>query len=263
MSLFSRRNRQPGPPPAPAEVAAVPAEEQTGRHLLIEDEHMPSRMTGVHFTVRIEGAWHPLDDTPAGHHAPAALARHHLREHTARILRRYSVLELPAARDAVNATIARPMSPEPWLETRGTAHLTVAAADRTLAEEHLRRAQQGALEREETHRRIAFLQAILSDPDQRVAWWIDQYPERLSELVQLSTAVKDLRPPRDSARDGLDAEVVWFVEQLLTDLHTPHQREVFLRALTQTLRTLGSTDLQNVAGRWLSTLDTQPGADTA
>ncbi|WP_181793298.1 hypothetical protein [Streptomyces sp. WELS2] len=217
----------------------------------------------MHFTVRIEGTWHPLGDTSAGHHAPAALARHHLREHTARILRHHSVLGLLAARDAVNATIAHPMSPEPWPETRGTAHLTVADADRNLAEEHLRRAQQGALEREETHRRIAFLQAILSDPDQRVAWWIDQYPERLGELAQLSTAVKDPRPPRDSTRDGLHAEAAWFAEQLLADLHTPHQREIFLRALTQTLRTLGSTDLQNMASRWLSTLDTQPGADTA
>jgi hypothetical protein len=36
-----------------------------------------------------------------------------------------------------------------------------------------------------------------------------------------------------------------------------------LRALTQTLRTLGSTDLQNTAARWLADRLAEPGVDTA
>ncbi|MFF3373516.1 hypothetical protein ACFYXF_11270 [Streptomyces sp. NPDC002680] len=263
MNPFTRRHRQPGPPSAPARVAAVPATGPTENLLLIKDERMPSRVSSVHFTVRIDGAWQPLGDTPPPHGDPSSFARHHLRAHTARILRRHSVLETPAAQDAVNATIARPWSPEPWLVTRGVVLLAVTGTDQDLAEEHLRRAQHGDLDREETNRRVDFLQLILSDPDRRAVWWIDQYPDRLGELAQLSKAVADLKPPRDSTHDGLHAEVTRFVDQLLTDLHTPHQREIFLRALTQTLRTLGSTDLQTTAARWLSGHLTEPGVDTA
>lgn len=163
----------------------------------------------------------------------------------------------------MNATIDRPWSPEPWLVIRGHAGLTTSDADQQLAEEHLRRAQSGDLDREETHRRTTVLQSTLADPDRRRVWWIDQYPERLNELDHLVKAVADLKPPRDSSRDGLQAEVAWFVDQLLNDLHTQHQREIFLRALTQTLRTLGSTDLQNTAARWLADRLAEPGVDTA
>ncbi|MBR8642147.1 hypothetical protein KEF29_29560 [Streptomyces tuirus] len=224
---------------------------------------MPSRVPTLHFTVRIGATWDPRGDGPPEHHDPPSLVRHLLREHTARILQRYSVLDLPAAQDAVNATIDRPWSPEPWLVIRGHAGLTASEADQQLAEEHLRRAQSGDLDREETHRRVTFLQSVLADSDRRRVWWIDQYPDRLSELDHLVKAVADLKPPRDSSRDGLHAEVAWFVDQLLTDLHTQHQREIFLRALTQTLRTLGSTDLQNTAARWLADRLAEPGADTA
>ncbi len=224
---------------------------------------MPSRVSSVHFTVRVVAVWNPLGDDPPEHHDPPSVVRHHLREQITRILQRYSVLDVLAAQDALNTTIDRPWSPEPWLVTRGHAELTVPKADWHLAGEHLRRAQDGDLGREETHRRVDFLQSVLSDPDRRRVWWIDQYPDRLNELDHLTKAVADLKPPRDSSRDSLHAEVAWFVDQLLTDLHTQHQREIFLRALTQTLRALGSTDLQNTAARWLANRPTEPGVDTA
>ncbi|MFI1734069.1 hypothetical protein ACH40E_33625 [Streptomyces acidicola] len=224
---------------------------------------MPSRVPSIHFTVRIDATWHPLGDDPPEHHDAASFVRHQLREYTARMLRRYSVLDVPAAQDAVNASIDRPWSPESWLVTRGHAALTVSAAEQHLADEHLQRAQHGDLEREETRRRVTFLQSMLSDPDRRRVWWIDQYPDRLNELDQLTKVVADLKPPRDTHRHGLQAEVAWFVDQLLTDMHTQHQREIFLLALTQTLRTLGSTDLQNTAARWLADRIAEPGVDTA
>ncbi len=223
---------------------------------------MPSRVPSVHFMVRIDATWHPRGDDPLEHNDSPSFVRHQLREHIARTLQRYSVLDLPAAQDAVNATIDRPWSPEPWLVIRGHAALTVSDADLHLAGKHLRRAQSGDLDREETNRRVTFLQAILSDPDRRRVWWIDQYPDRLDEL-ELLKVLADLKSPRDSGREGLHAEVAWFVDQLLTDLHTQHQREIFLRALTQTLRTLGSTDLQNMSARWLADRLAEPGVDTA
>ncbi|WP_329456765.1 hypothetical protein [Streptomyces sp. NBC_01497] len=231
--------------------------------LRIEGERLPSRVPSVHFTISIQGIWKPTSDGPSPqHHAPAALARHHLREQAARTLRRRTVLERAAAQDAVNAVIARPLSPEPWLVVHGTAHLTVADTDQALADEHLRHEQRGDLEREDTARRIAFLQAILSDADQRTVWWVDQYPDRLGDLDEIPKAIKNLNPPRDFTHDGVRDEVARFIDQLLTDIRTPQQREVFLRALTQTLRALGSTELQRTATQWLSTVSPDTGGAT-
>ncbi|TDC76477.1 hypothetical protein [Streptomyces hainanensis] len=229
----------------------------------MSDERMPSRVPSLHFTVSIDGTWRPDDGPPSQRHAPLSLAREHLREQAARALKRHSVLEITAAEDAVNAVIARPLSPEPGLTVHGTACLTVSETDIALAEEHLRRTRQEDLEREELHRRIAFLRAILSDPEQCTVWWIDQYADRLAELDQVKAAVAGITPPRDSARDTMRNEVARFVDQLLVEMRTPQQREVFLRALTRTLHALGSTDLQNAAARWMSTRPTEPGADTA
>ncbi|MGW7351656.1 hypothetical protein [Streptomyces sp. NPDC054784] len=228
----------------------------------MRDERMTSRVPSLHFTVSIEGSWNSGEGPPPEHHSPVSLARHHLREHAARTLRRHTVLETPAAQDALNAIIARPLSPEPGLIVHGTACLMVSDTDRALAEEHLQRTRQGDLEREETRRRIDFLRAILSDPDQRTVWWIDQYPERLDELSQVKAAGAEITPPRDFARDTVQDEVGRFVDQLLAEMRTPQQREVFLRALTHTLRALGSTDLQNAAARLMSPRTTEPGADT-
>ncbi|MEU6485821.1 hypothetical protein [Streptomyces sp. NPDC046887] len=262
MSLFARRRSAPGPSPSAYDTATAPVTPEAGTPFSLRDEHIPSRVPSLHFAVAINGTWNLDDGSPLQHHAPDSLARNHLREHAARILRRHTVLAIPAARDAVNAVIARPLAPEPGLTVHGMACLTVSDADQALAQEHLRRAQQGDLGREETRRRIDFLRAVLSDPDQRTVWWIDQYPERLAELKQVQDAVRGLTPPRDSTRDTVEDEVARFVDQLLAEMRTPQQREVLLRALTQTLRALGSTDLQNAATRWMPSAHTEPGADT-
>ncbi|MFD7547881.1 hypothetical protein [Streptomyces sp. NPDC059816] len=263
MSLFARRRGAPGPSPSAYDTATVPVAPEAGTPFSLCDEHIPSRVPSLHFTIAINGTWNLDDGSPLQHHAPDSLARNHLREHAARILKRHTVLAIPAARDAVNAVIARPLAPEPGLRVHGLACLTVSDADQALAQEHLRRAQQGDLGREETRRRIGFLRAILSDPDQRTVWWIDQYPERLAELKQVQEAVRGLTPPHDSTRDTVEDEVAWFVDQLLAEMRTPQQREVFLRALTQTLHALGSTDLQSAATRWMPSAPAKPGADTA
>ncbi|WP_461033018.1 hypothetical protein [Streptomyces mayteni] len=113
----------------------------------MSDEHMPSHVPSLHFTVCIDGTWRLADGPPPQHHAPASLARDHLREQAARILKRHNVLEIPAAEDAVNAVIARPLSPEPGIIVHGTVRLTVSDTDVTLAEEHLRRTRQDAFGR--------------------------------------------------------------------------------------------------------------------
>ncbi|MFD4698294.1 hypothetical protein [Streptomyces niveus] len=203
------------------------------------------------FTVRINGTWRlPEDETPQ-HHDPAVLARHQAREHARRTLARYSVLDIPAAQDAVNAVIARWHDPDTGLDMYGAAQLVVGERERALAEEHLRTEQTGDLERQETRRRLIFLQRILSDPDLRLVWWIDRYPDRLGELTELEVTLGDLKPPRGPSHDALRDEIVRFVDQLLSDIRTPQQREVFLRALTQTLEALGSTELKAAAAQWL------------
>ncbi|MEU8706031.1 hypothetical protein [Streptomyces sp. NPDC048565] len=228
------------------------------------DERLPSRVPSVFFTVCIDGSWQLAETGPRDRRDPAVLARHRLRERTRRALTRHTVLELGAAQDAVNLAIAYPPDPvHDALTVRGTASLTVTGPDLALAEEHLRREQQGDLDRGDEHRRLVFRQRILADPDLRPVWWIDRYPERINDLNQLNTAVQGLKPPRSLEHHALRDEIVRFIDQLLMDIRTPHQREIFLRALTQTLQALGSTELHQTAAAWLPTTRTDSGDDPA
>ncbi|WP_307076149.1 hypothetical protein [Streptomyces canus] len=193
----------------------------------------------------------------------AALARHQLRERIRRTLAFYTVLDAGSAQDAVNADITQWHNADPRLETRGSVRLSVGAQDASLAEEHLRKEQARSLEQQETLRRLTFLQHVMSDPDLRLVWWIDRHPDRLHELDAVGTALQDLRPPRDPSYDVLRDEVVRFVDQLLADIRTPQQRQVFLRALAQTLQALGSTELHTAAAQWLDTAAPDPGSSSA
>ncbi|MFG3430371.1 hypothetical protein [Streptomyces californicus] len=262
MSLFARRRGAPGPPTSPHDMPAAPITPEAGTPFTLSDEHLPSRIPTLRFTISVNGTWTLANHTPLEHHAPNTIARNHIREHAARILRRHTILAIPAAQDAVNAVIGRRLSPQPGLTVSGTAALTVSDTDHALAQEHLRHAQRGDLEREEIRRRITFLRNVLSDPAQLTVWWIDQYPERLTELAQVQEAVRAVTPSHDSEQATVEDEVAWFVDQLLAEMRTPQQREVFLRALTQTLHALGSTGLQNAAARWLPSSRPDPGADT-
>lgn len=267
MSLFARRRTRPGPPLVAESPVAVPNASTTGGAAggAVElDERIPSRVPSVFFTVRIDASWQLAETGPKDRRDPTVLARHHLRERTRRALTRHTVLELAAAQDAVNLAIAHTAGPEgDALAVGGIAALTVADADLALAKEHLRREQRGDLDRGDEHRRLVFRRRILADPDLRPVWWIDQYPERINELERLDTAVQGLRPPRGLDHDVLRDEIVRFIDHLLTDIRTPHQREIFLRALTQTLHTLGSTELRQTAETWLPTPRTDSGDDSA
>ncbi|MDX2546164.1 hypothetical protein ACOT81_27440 [Streptomyces sp. WI04-05B] len=191
------------------------------------------------------------------------LARHQLRERVRRTLAFYSVLDADAAQDAANADITRWHNTDLGLEIRGSARLAVGAPEKTQAEEHLRRERTGSFERQEALSHLAFLQHVMSDADLRLVWWIDRHPDRIGDLDAVRTALQDLKPPRDPSHDVLREEVVRFVDQLLADIHTPQQREVFLRALAQTLQVLGRTELQAAAAQWLDAAATDPGSASA
>jgi hypothetical protein len=223
---------------------------------------MPSRLPSLHFTVVLEGTWQLDDSVALQHHAPEAIARTHLREHIGRVLRRHTVHALPAAQDAVNAVIARPLCPEQGLLVHGTAHLTLSDEDRATADEHLRRSRQGDLEQEETRQRLAFLRSVLSDPSQRMVWWVDRFPGQIKELAAVDSALGSLTPPPADAHTTVQDEAARFVDRLFAEMHTPQQREVFVRALARTVEALASIDLQAAATRWLSARTDEPGADT-
>ncbi|MEU8686877.1 hypothetical protein [Streptomyces sp. NPDC048665] len=208
----------------------------------------------------MDGTWSALDDSAPRHRSPAALTRHHLREQARQTLSHYDVLDAPAAEDALNVALTQPHDLPEGLTVHGTAHLSVTSRDQKLAEEHLDTEQRGDIDRQESRRRISHLQRILADPDLHRVWWIDQYPKRLADLPLLTTAVKDLKAPHDPSHDALREEVARFVDQLLGDIRTPHQREIFLRALTQTLQVLGSTELQTASAQWLNALAPHTGS---
>ncbi|MFF3691079.1 hypothetical protein [Streptomyces sp. NPDC002187] len=224
----------------------------------MSDERMPSHIASVFFTVRIDGAWRPAPGQALDHHDPAALAGHHLCQHLAPVLRRHSVLDAAAARDAANSALARWLPAIAGLEVTGSVQLTVSARGRDLAEEHARRQQAASLEHEDEMRRLAHLQRLLADPDLRRVWWIAQYPDRHLDLTSLAVALKDLPLQQEARDDGIRGDVHRFADRLLTTLRTPQQREVFLQALTQALHTLGHHGLKTTAAHWQA--DNAPGS---
>src|SRR5947209_5186341 len=123
MSLFARR-RGPRVPPLAANSAAVPDTSVAQGAVELHDERLSSRVPSIFFTVDIVGAWHQADDNTHQHRDPAVLARHRLRDCARRTLARYTVIELPAAQDAVNQAIARPPRPVAGLTAYGAAQLT-------------------------------------------------------------------------------------------------------------------------------------------
>ncbi|MFD4231404.1 hypothetical protein [Streptomyces sp. NPDC058545] len=211
---------------------------------------MASHLTGVHFTIRIDGAWRWTQADPPDLHDPAATARDHLRRHAAKVLRRHSVLGLAAAQDAANTVLGQWSCPVVGLEAAGSVHLAASASDRDLAEEHARRQQAIDLAHEEELHRLARLQHVLADPELRRVWWIAQFPDRFGDLTDLATALQGLPLPHTDEDDDIRGDIRRFTEQLVTDLHTPQQREIFLQALIQTLQTLGRHDLGATASRW-------------
>ncbi|TFV33203.1 hypothetical protein E4K10_30505 [Streptomyces sp. T1317-0309] len=263
MSMFGRRRRRSGPPPEPDTAKKASGTHPRQGTVSIADERLPSRVSSVFFSVCITGTWSLQGDALSQRRDPAAVARHHLREQTRHTLTHYDVLDAMAAEDAVNVAITPQLELPEGLTVQCTAELAVTNRDRSLAEEHLRTEQRGDLERQETRRRITFLQRILADSDLRPVWWIDQYPERLKDFAQLEAAVKGLKAPHDDSHDVLRDEVLRFADQLLADIRTPQQREVFLRALTQTLQTLGSTKLQAVSAQWLDAVAPHNGSTPA
>lgn len=236
----------------------------TAAGVQLHGERLPSRVPSVFFTVHINGSWCVEGaDSEEPYGDPAVRARSQLRERAAQTLTRYTVLERAAAQDAVNQAIARPLNPTTGFIAHGIAELFVHDRDQSLALEYLRREQESDLQRHDAYRHLVFLQRILADPDLRRVWWIDQHPDRIGDLPALKTALGDLRPPHDSDRDTLRDEIGRFIDQLLDDFRSPQQLEVLLRAFTQTLRTLGSSDLQKTAASWLHARPTSPGGDTA
>ncbi|MEV0374673.1 hypothetical protein AB0I10_33645 [Streptomyces sp. NPDC050636] len=241
---------------------SVPAAAGTDMaHPLVMSERMPSHIASVYFTVRVNGAWRPTHDEALDHQEPAALARHHLRQNIARVLCRHSVLHLAAAQDAANTALMRWLRPAAGLEVTGAVALTASAHDRDLAEENARRQQTADLEHEDELRRLAHLQRVLADPDLRRVWWIAQYPDRHSDLEDLATNLEGLPLPQESPDDDIRGDIRRFTDRLYAALHTPQQREVFLKALTQTLHTLGHHDLTAMAAHWQT--HSEPGSTPA
>jgi hypothetical protein len=197
--------------------------------------------------------WRATTKDGLQHNDPEAVARHHLRENARRVLADFAVLEVVAAQDAVNAVIGSWSATGAGLDVRGSAVLAVPPEDLDLAKEHLRTGRTGDLQRMETLRDITFLQQILADQDQRIVWWITHHPDRLEELASLNSQLAGLRPPSGLARDELRSQVIHFIDRMTAELHTPQQREMFIRALARALQVLGNSELQRTAEAWLTT----------
>ncbi|MEU4097910.1 hypothetical protein [Streptomyces sp. NPDC026673] len=218
---------------------------------MLNNERMASHLAGVFFTVHIEGIWRGPHTDSLGHPDPVVVARHHLRRQTAQILSRHSVLNPASSQDAANTVLMQWNQAALGLEVTGVVHLTVPRQDRNHAEEHARRHQASETAYEDERQRLVHLQRLLADPELRLVWWADRFPERLPNLDELTAALQGLSMPHHSSEsDDLRGDIGRFINQLFAALHTPQQREVFLRALVQTLHALGHHDLKTAATQW-------------
>ncbi|MFD4711933.1 hypothetical protein ACFWN5_20000 [Streptomyces sp. NPDC058430] len=238
--MLRRRGRQARP-------AGDAADAGTAHPLVLSDERIASRIGSVCFTVTITGSWRWTHPGDTGRGDLAVPAREYLRRQAAGILCQQSVLDLAAAHDAANSSLAQGGCAMPGLEVAGTAELSVASADRALAEEHARRQQVADLEHGEELHRLAQLQRVLADPDLRRVWWIARFPDRFNDLDDLAQRLKGLPAPQAAQDDDLRGDIQRFTDDLVTTLHTPQQREVFVQALVQTLTALGHHDLTSAA----------------
>ncbi|MGW7520409.1 hypothetical protein ACWGJ2_32990 [Streptomyces sp. NPDC054796] len=220
---------------------------------------MASRIASVCFTARIDGFWHEAGDY--GHHDPEVQARDYLRRQAAQITRHHCVLDPAGAQDAVNTALMQWNHPAPGLSVTGRIRLKVSDQDRGLAQEHARRQRAADLEQEEELHRLQHLQQILADPSLRRVWWMDRFPDRPDGLNTLKQELADLPEPQRRVDDDLRSDIRRFTDQLVTTMHTPQQREIFLTALVQALRALGHHDLQTSADRWRTRQD--PGSTPA
>ncbi|MFE2716962.1 hypothetical protein ACFXKI_34660 [Streptomyces mirabilis] len=237
------------------------ADTDTAHPLILSGERMASCISSVCFTVRITGSWRWTHAGPVDHDDPAVQARDHLRRQAAKVLCRHSVVDLAAAQDSANSALMQWSRPASGLEVAGAVELDVPAADRGLAEEHARRQQAVDLEHGEEMHRLAHLQRVLADRDLRRVWWVARFPDRINELDGLETALEGLPLPQEAQDDDLRGDIRRLTDQLVTALHTPQQREVFLHALVQTLQTLGQHNLATAAALWHSPHD--PGSTPA
>ncbi len=231
----------------PAQPAPDAAGAGTAYPLVLSDERMASRISSVCFTVRITGSWRWTHPSDTGRGDMAVPAREHLRRQATGILCQHSVLDLGVAQDAANSSLTQRGCPMPGLETSGTAELSVAAADRALAEEHARQQQAADLEHGKELHRLAQLQRVLADPDLRRVWWMAQFPDRFNDLAGLAQALEGLPAPQATQDDDLRGDIRRFTDDLVNTLHTPQQREVFIQALVQTLTALGHQRLATAA----------------
>ncbi|MFK0136690.1 hypothetical protein [Streptomyces murinus] len=240
MSILRRRRTPARPAPDATDTGTI-------HPLVLSGERMASRISSVFFTVRITGSWQWTLPGPTGRDDLVVLAREYLRRQAAGVLCGHSVLDLAAAQDAANSTLMQWRRPASGLEVAGTAELDVAAADRSLAEEHARRQQAADLEHGEELHRLTQLQRVLADPDLRRMWWIARFPDRFDDLKPLAQALEGLPAPQEAQDDGLRGDIRRFTDELVTALHTPQQRQVFVQALVQTLTALGHHDLTTAA----------------
>ncbi len=141
--------------------------------------------------------------------------------------------------------------PLPGLEVFGEVRLGAPARnDTALAEEHARRRQAVDLAQEEELARLSHLQRVLADSDLRRVWWTARFPDRFSSLTSLAEALQGLPVPREPNDDDIRGDIRRFTDRLVTELHTPEQRQLFLQAFVHSLGVVGQKDLKTAATRW-------------
>ncbi len=209
---------------------------------------MSSSLGSACFVVSISGQWRSVAEAASSPPDPAAVARADLRSRAAALLNRHTVLRRAAAQDALNADLGQWLRPAPGVEAAGRATLTVSRRDRRLAEEHARRLRQLDLDHAAQLHELRHLQHILADADLRQVWWLSQFPHSHGELQALTNALSHLARPGQEGEDHVALRQ--FADRLISVLDAPEQRQLFLRAITQTFQALGHTELAQATSDW-------------
>ena len=144
---------------------------------------------------------------------PDALARYNLRELIIRVSRRYRLLEVSSAEDAINAMLSNEVSDDDArIRIKGRVRLRVSKNDLRESRRRLR---------EEASIRSAFaLEAVrlnltatrLADPVLGPAWWVDRYADIQFAAGDPSVKVKSALVAFEAIRESLNAAIVDSVE---------------------------------------------------
>lgn len=212
-----------------------PAEHAAGVHPYVSRSYrLESDLHGAPFSATIKASWLPADPTTD------TLVFQHLLEEGRAVSRRFSVLDLAAANDAINATFAvRRAIPHSNIQiVAARAELGVSKDQLAFAERRAGielRVDIDAAEMDATYARLSKIRELfLSDSAVAGLWWSQGEPDRILQLKDKSGELESIVSMVAASHGGriLEDKIANLIGRFLAELGPSH-REWLIRQLAK------------------------------